>query len=181
MTRTQAQGLIRAFPLFAVLLPAAVLAACSESGGGGGGGGGGEGAQCKPYVVPSGTDLTKPTVSFNSQVVPIFQRYCSSNQAECHQAQEKPVLGLLGDGSDPAEIKTRLVNVPSSRLPRMPYVTPGDPENSFLMRTMDGDQCMFNDECRSGFCGDRMPFGETQLISVQERDIIRRWIAQGAK
>ena len=74
----------------------------------------------------------------------------------------------------------------SATLPTMQIVKPGDPESSFLMRKIDG--CF--DDVASGCtplqagsshpCGERMPLGSDSLCA-DERDMIRRWIAQGAK
>jgi hypothetical protein len=72
----------------------------------------------------------------------------------------------------------------SKTLPSMQLVKPGDPANSFLMLKIDG--------CLSGLtgctpleqdvgpCGDSMPSG-SELLSAEERDLFRRWIAQGAQ
>jgi hypothetical protein len=65
---------------------------------------------------------------------------------------------------------------------------PGDPANSFLMRKVDGcfegleASCTVQStESESGHpCGDRMPHSSKTLCE-DERDMIRRWIAQGAK
>jgi hypothetical protein len=72
------------------------------------------------------------------------------------------------------------VNKPSVKLPSMLEVKPGDPKNSFLMRKLDGDHCVLDAQCQGSTCGDSMPNKEEQL-SVDERDRVRRWIAQGAK
>jgi hypothetical protein len=61
----------------------------------------------------------------------------------------------------------------------MPYVTPGKPEESYLMHKLDGDQCYFDDQCLGHRCQASMPNLGTSL-PVGTRDIVRRWIAQGA-
>jgi hypothetical protein len=65
-------------------------------------------------------------------------------------------------------------------------VIPGDPENSFFMIKLDGCQSDHGFQCvkiksnKTDFpCGERMPDGN--LLCDDERDIIRRWIAQGAQ
>jgi hypothetical protein len=62
----------------------------------------------------------------------------------------------------------------------MPYVTPGDPEQSFLMHKLDGDLCVLEERCVDGSCGKTMPSGN-ELLPEASRDAIRRWIAQGAR
>jgi hypothetical protein len=49
-----------------------------------------------------------------------------------------------------------------------------------LMRKMDGSQCALDAQCAGGSCQSSMPKNES-LLEVAQRDIVRRWIAQGAK
>jgi hypothetical protein len=149
---------------------------------------GAAGGKCVEYKVPASTDLTKPVVGFATQVVPILQRNCS--YGECHGKAVFPVLGFYGGGGadggeDPnpptaEQIRENLVDKPSQILTSMKVVAPGDPKNSFMMRTMDGDHCLFNAKCVNGNCGEQMP-NDRAVLSIQERDYVRRWIAQGAK
>ncbi len=81
----------------------------------------------------------------------------------------------------------------------MPYVTPGDPTRSFLMHKLDGDLCTVTG-CVDGnaavedtedppgslepgvppnWCGVSMPF-DGDPLDPENRDLLRRWIAQGA-
>jgi hypothetical protein len=84
---------------------------------------------------------------------------------------------------------TGLINIPSKTFPSMMRVKPGEPENSFLMHKIDGcfegfSGCMVQSGAVSNNpCGDRMPRstgGAAQTLCADERDIIRRWIKQGA-
>ena len=135
----------------------------ADSGGGhvdGGGGEGGGGVDAAPLCPPpSGcpnpspatTQLTTPAVSFKTDVIPIFQTSCSLSSS-CHQlAAGGPGKLYLGgnamDPADPSGILKATVNVKSIELPSMNYVTPGMPEESFLMHKMDGDQCQFLSMC----------------------------------
>ena len=61
----------------------------------------------------------------------------------------------------------------------MPYVTPGDPANSYLMHKLDGDLESLESKCAQSDCGQRMPKGQPQLDQAT-RDAIRAWITQGA-
>ena len=70
--------------------------------------------------------------------------------------------------------------------PAMNLITAGDPSQSFLMHKMDdthNDQnltCTAQPGAESGDpCGDTMPQG-SPLLDACERDLFRRWIAQGA-
>jgi hypothetical protein len=74
----------------------------------------------------------------------------------------------------------------SKTVPSMQIVKPGDPSNSFLMRKIDGCFSDLETGCSAlqptpvGACGETMPFG-SELLSVEERDVFRRWIFQGAQ
>ena len=83
--------------------------------------------------------------------------------------------------SDAATVYAEIVGKNSSELTSMPFVTAGDPEHSYLMHKMDGDQCQFDTQCVAPSCLDAMPNGATMLLPVTYRDLVRRWIAQGAK
>jgi hypothetical protein len=62
----------------------------------------------------------------------------------------------------------------------MPYITPGDPTQSYLMHKVDGTLSGFSAPCgQESGCGIQMPKGEAPLSTAQ-RDVIRAWIEQGA-
>lgn len=114
-------------------------------------------------------------VSFELDVAPIFHRSCTFSA--CHGAGADPHgVGLLGD---PAEVRARLVGVQAAGA-TMPYVDPGKPDESFLLRKIEGTFCGLEDRCRSGDCGDPMPRDSTPL-GPKEQAAIRGWIAQGAQ
>ncbi len=172
----------------AATLALAALAACSSSSNGSstsssssGGSGGTSG--CVAYT--SKIDLTAPTVSFKTDVVAgIFNRSCGLSTS-CHGSPTASQAGLfLGAkaklGDDAAKVYTAIVGVPSKDLPSMPLVTASDPTNSFLLRKMDGDQCLFNAQCAGGDCNTSMPQGN-DILPPASRDVVRRWIAQGAQ
>ena len=158
------------------VLSAGLLLACS----GGGGGGSGDGS-CQPYVVPAGTDLMTPAVTFSTNVMgQVFVNNCGTSS--CHG--DKPGMGGLflgASAADAATVYAEIVGKNSSELTSMPFVTAGDPSKSYLMHKMDGDQCQFDAECVAPSCLAAMPNGATMLLPVAYRDIVRRWIAQGAK
>jgi hypothetical protein len=144
---------------------------------------GGKGS-CSAYVVPGGTDLSMPLVSFHDDIMKLFNNSCGAST--CHGTKTLPMGGLfLGQESamrsDAAEVWAGLVGPRSQELPTMAYVTPGDPSMSYLMHKLDGDQCQFDAQCGTGSCGDVMPQDNDQALPVGNRDTVRRWIAQGAR
>jgi hypothetical protein len=150
---------------------------------------GGTDSGCTAYV--SEADLTTPTVSFKTDILPIFQQSCGVNGATCHgdiaeedAGLERPFLGLFDGGTDPATVISAIVGVPSNEDPQMKEVTAGSAANSYLMHKLDGDECTLAAACAKGStiyttCGANMPFTAASL-DVSTRDTIRRWIAQGA-
>lgn len=75
--------------------------------------------------------------------------------------------------------RTAMVGVPSSQLPSMALVEPGNPARSWLMHKLDGTQGDFTAQCVRRSCGGLMPANQPQLTAA-ERDAIRAWIAAGA-
>lgn len=136
-----------------------------------------QGPACQDFVPAPGFDLQTPKVSFATDVAPIFRQSCAFST--CHGASSGPANGAYL-GSDLARVHAGLVDKASSELPTMPLVTAGDPRQSYLMRKLDGSQCLLDAECKGGSCADTMPRGG-QPLPVETRDVVRRWIAQGAK
>ena len=65
-----------------------------------------------------------------------------------------------------------MVGVPSTALPSMKRVEPGDPDRSWFMRKLDGTQSSFEAQLVGGFCGSSMPPGEVPLTEA-ERAVVR--------
>lgn len=147
---------------------AAAAAACSPDP---------EASSCTDYAPPAGFDALTPAVSFSTDVMPVFGQSCAFST--CHGSNVGPANGVFL-GRDAAKVHAAIVNIPAGELPSMPFVTPGDPSKSYLMRKMDGSQCALDAQCTGGSCQDSMPKSSTKL-EVATRDIVRRWIAQGAK
>jgi hypothetical protein len=170
-------------------LVGALLGCASSSPASGGGTTGG----CPRYV--SNADLSTPTVSFETDVmIPIFQTSCAARGSTCHGdpgvvASARPFLGNPAgppDAGTVASVVEGLVGVKSSEDPSMNLVTAGDPAKSFLMHKMDGDQCTLIAECMvpgsyRPNCGVFMPYQAASILDVGERDVVRRWIQQGAR
>jgi len=135
------------------------------------------GSSCEDYSPPAGFDAQSPKVGFAADVAPIFKQSCAFST--CHGASTGTANGVYL-GSDTARVHTGLVSNKATELPTMPLVTPGDPRNSYLMRKIDGSQCALDAQCTGGLCQDSMPKAQDKL-PVETRDVVRRWIAQGAK
>lgn len=137
-----------------------------------------DGATCSDYTPPASFDPQSPTVSFSKDITPIFKTSCAFTA--CHGLQGSNNGVFLGESGGPAAVHASLVGRRSSKLQRMDLVKAGDPRESFVMRKLDGSQCVLDSECTGGTCGDSMPRRE-ETLPLEERDKIRRWIAQGAK
>lgn len=132
---------------------------------------------CNDHAPPASFDAQSPKVSFAKDVMPVFE---SCAFTSCHGAAFSNANGVYLGSKDPAATHGRLVDVRSSELPTMSFVTPGDPTQSYLMRKLDGSQCLLDARCTGGTCGVAMP-RDSGLLSEDERNVVRRWIAQGAK
>lgn len=160
----------------------------------GGSTGGGAEPGCYDYESFDGKSTT---VAFKADVLPILRRSCGLSSS-CHSSESGPpgqhfygIATSAGEMTD-AQIKTifdQSVGAAATAEPEMKVVAAGDPEHSFLMYKLDGDpmaaldaqltcatlKCVADKSCLSS-----MPQGGPQL-PAEERDTIRRWIAQGAK
>jgi hypothetical protein len=154
----------------AVLL---LLVACGNDSGGS------DPQVCVAHTTPPPAALASPPTSFEADVAPTLGQSCAFSS--CHGSRLAAANHgvYLGANADPASVKAALIGQ-SKALPTMPYVTPGDPDKSFLLHKLDGDLCVLEESCVGGECGDQMPSGNAALPD-EKRDAIRRWIAQGAK
>ena len=172
--------MLRSSILAATVVACAILSACSSPSSSSSGTSG-----CKAYD-PGTLDLKTPTISFKTDVVAgVFNKSCGLSTS-CHGSATASQGGLfLGGkaqlGSDSSDVRKLIVGVASKDLPTMPFVTAGDPSKSFLLHKMDGDQCQFDAQCtgKDG-CLQTMPQG-SDALPADRRDIVRRWIAQGAQ
>lgn len=150
-------------------LAASFLVACPED----------EERACADYQTPAGFDPMTPAVSFSRNVLPILDRSCVFS--DCHNSVSRNGLSIGDRGRiDPTTAHGRLVGKPARALPTMSYVTAGNPRESFVMHKLDGSHCTLDARCVNGNCGGSMP-RTSDLLEVAERDVFRRWIAQGAK
>jgi hypothetical protein len=143
-----------------VLIAACAIAGCAGNGegldangrpltdGGGGGGGGGGGA----------AGLTPDLKSIQDNV---FTPICT----QCHVGAAAP----LGLRLDEASAYAMLVNAPSAEVSSLNRVTPGDPDNSYLIQKLEGRAAV----------GGQMPLNQPPLPAATIA-VIRQWIANGA-
>ncbi len=167
-------------------LAAVGLAACGGGDGGStgnaGGAGGGTG-QCFDYA---GYDGGSPVVQFSTDVLPILGASCGTS-GNCHggatpATAPQHFLGTSTGTATAAEIQAILggiVNQAAVEEPDMNVIKAGDPAHSYLLQKVDGLGCPTLQCVAAGECGAPMPLGAPQL-SEDDRDLIRRWVAQGA-
>jgi hypothetical protein len=178
------------------------------SGGGGAGGSGGGGATCPPDQNYNGA---MPIVSLKNDLLAdigpgkpaggMFRRACSASS--CHD-ESRPIADLfiappakdpmtqMDIAISPMQIE-RFLNGADGVLrmsvtaPTIRIVEPRQPWNSFLMRKLDGCWTGIETQCTSLVmdapppCGESMPASAGMLLEPAERDLVRRWIFQGAQ
>lgn len=122
------------------------------------------------------SDLTGPTPNltptFTSIQREIFSTQDSSGRLACTQCHtnvgRNPAAGLnLVDGASFAA----LVGRPSVQKPGETFVIPGDPDNSYLVKKLEGTV---------GIVGLRMPRNNGPFLEPGQMLVIRRWIKEGA-
>ena len=105
-------------------------------------------------------------VSLASDVQPVFTQSC----AGCHSGQGSVLPGSM-DLSSAADSFANLVNVASVQQAALDRVEPGNPDDSYLIRKLEGDPTI---------SGSRMPQGGPFLDQATV-DTIRQWITEGAQ
>jgi hypothetical protein len=135
---------------FATLTLTTAVVGCGSGGGYGGGG--------NPAPSPGGTTLQANFTSIQDNV---FTPICTA----CHAGATAP-QGLRLDAANSYAL---LVGVASQENPSLQRVTPGDPNNSYLIKKLEGTASV----------GGRMPLNGTPLPQA-DIDVIRQWITDGA-
>lgn len=136
---------------------------------------------CVAHAKLSSSELASPPADFAKDVVPVLVASCGSSS--CHASKLAAAnhgLFLKPKNDEEISLVKEGLMKSSRALSAMPYVTPNDPDQSFLMHKLDGDTCVLDKQCEGGSCGDSMPDGN-DLLPEATRDVVRRWIAQGAK
>jgi hypothetical protein len=137
----------------AVVLMALVLAACSKS------------STSSTSSNPTGPTTSDTTISFASQVQPIFSSNCALSG--CHSGSGAQQGMNLAAGSAYAAI----VNVPSREKSQFMRVLPSKSDSSYLYLKITGSSLI---------SGARMPYNRPAL-SQSDIQTIQSWIDQGAK
>jgi hypothetical protein len=110
-----------------------------------------------------GGEPVDPTATFTRVQNEVFTPTCAA--LGCHDPIGRQQGMVLKAGS----AYTNTVGVPSTEMPSLSRVAPGDPTNSYLYRKIVG----------AGITGDRMPQGGPFLSDAQIK-LIRDWILRGA-
>ena len=147
----------------AVLAIGGTLTGCA-----GGGGGGGGGAPPKPACKPPAT----PTISFSMDIQPIFNRSCAL--VSCHTG----AVPAQGQDLSPGVAYGQVVNVSSTEQPKLKRVRPGDPNNSYLVRKIQGDPRISGVLMPNGCPG--VPAAGAQCLTPDEIMAIVQWITECA-
>lgn len=103
-------------------------------------------------------------VSFSREIAPTLRAQC----ATCHMTGDEPG----GMKLYPSAAYQSLVQVPSVSSPLL-RVSPGSPEDSYLLHKLQGTHLEVSGE------GVQMPFGQPPL-NDQRLQLLRQWIEQGA-
>ena len=112
--------------------------------------------------------LTTTTASFADDVAPLWEAHCGGML--CH---------VVPSDTTPQAFAERWVGVTGFATEDMLLIAPFDPDGSFLMHKLDGNQPCLDVACKLDGCGAPMPPGG-QLLEPNERAVFRRWIADGA-
>jgi mono/diheme cytochrome c family protein len=117
--------------------------------------------------LASGHAASKATPSrptFSAAVQPILTDNCVA----CHQARSAQLGLVLEEGESFAHLVGR-----KSRQAPLALVKPGKPDESYLIRKLEGSHL------KGGGSGVRMPLGTP--LDAQSINTIRQWVAGGAK
>jgi methionine-rich copper-binding protein CopC len=114
-------------------------------------------------ITPGSGGTTPLTADFQSIQDNVFTPICT----QCHIGAGAP-QGLQLDADHSYSL---LVSVPSSEQPTVLRVAPGSPDNSYIIRKLQGT---------AGISGGQMPLGGPYLPQ-STIDVIKQWIAAGAQ
>jgi hypothetical protein len=122
------------------------------------------------------SDITGPTPdlepTFTSIQRTIFNQSDPSGRLACVQCHTDQGRVAAGPGLVLLEGRSyqQLVGVASVNRPGATRVIPGDPENSYLVRKLEGRDIN----------GERMPRGTGPFLTAGQMLVIRKWISDGA-
>jgi hypothetical protein len=147
-----------------LLLVVAFAVGCAGGGGGGGGGGGAKGCTCDPPGCP--------TVSFNGNIQPIFNRSCATS-SQCHGPNGAQGLDLTVGNS----IKNT-VGVKSTQQPRKLLIKAGDSADSYLFQKITAAPGISGIVMPQGCPGN--PIGGAVCLVADDTNAIEQWITECA-
>jgi hypothetical protein len=147
----------------AVLAIGGTLTGCAGGGGGGGGGG---------APKPPCTTTSLPSVSFSMDIQPIFNRSCAL--PSCHM----PPVPAQGQDLSPGVAYAQSVNVRSTEQPRLERVKPGEPNNSYLIRKIQGGPNISGVLMPQGCPAS--PLAMAQCLKPDEIAALVQWISECA-
>lgn len=151
----------------ALLLAVAIgVAACAGGGGGDGGKSSGGGGGCK-CVAPA-----CPTVSFNGNIQPIFNRSCATS-SQCHGPNGAQNLDLTAGHSI-----GNTVGKKSTQQPRKLLIKAGSPADSYLFQKIIGSPGISGILMPQGCPGN--PIGGAICLTSEDSSAIEEWITQCA-
>jgi hypothetical protein len=142
----------------------ALVAGCAGGGSGGGGGGGAKGCTCDPPGCP--------TVSFNGNIQPIFNRSCATSSV-CHGPNGAEDLELTVGHSI-----SETVNVRANQK-RLLRIKPGDPQNSYLFLKMTQLPPVIAGQLMPQGCPGA-PIGGAVCPPADDINAIEQWITECA-
>jgi hypothetical protein len=122
------------------------------------------------------SDITGPTPDLEPTLTSIqrtiFNQSDPSGRLACVQCHTDQGRAAAGPGLVLLEGRSyqQLVGVASVNRPGATRVIPGDPDNSYLVRKLEGRDIN----------GDRMPRGTGPFLTAGQMLVIRKWISDGA-
>jgi hypothetical protein len=119
-------------------------------------------------VGPSSPNLQPTFASIKSEIFQTTDLLGRTSCITCHTDQGRNPAGGLNLRADPY---AALVNVASREQPQVMRVVPGDPDNSYLIRKIEGGP---------NITGARMPQNGPPFLTPEQILVIRRWIQVGA-
>jgi len=148
--------------MIALLAISSMLTACAGSGGGGGGG------TPKPACKPP----AQPTISFSSNIQPIFTASCAL--AGCHVGPVPTGPVDLSVGQTYAQT----VNVKSAQQPTLKRFLPGKPDLSYIIRKIEGGPNIAGVQMPQGCPG--APLNGAKCLTPDNIAAIRQWVTECA-
>ena len=140
-------------------LVTALTAGCAGSGGG-------KSGKPKPACKPPATT----TVCFSSNIQPIFNKSCALSS--CHvPAAQFPDLSQ-GDSYH------AIVGVKSRQQARLQLIDPGDPNDSYIVRKINGDPSISGVLMPQGCPA--APANGAQCLTADEKTAIAQWVTECA-